>query len=48
MARILKHAPARSLWRPALKRLALAEGAPLAARVAAMKLFRAALYAEVI
>ena len=48
VARILKHAPARSLWRPALKRLALAEGAPLAARVAAMKLFRASLYAEVV
>ena len=48
LARVLKSAPGRSTWRPLLKRLALADGAPLPARIAAMKLFRAALYAEVV
>ena len=48
LARALKAAPARGVWRPILKQLALADGAPLAARVVAMKLFRAALYAEVV
>jgi glycosyltransferase involved in cell wall biosynthesis len=48
LARALRRLPFRGAWRPLLKRLALAERAPLTARVAAMKLFRAALYAEVV
>jgi glycosyltransferase involved in cell wall biosynthesis len=48
MAQALRRLPLRSAWRQTLKALALAEGAPLLARVAAMKLFRAALYAEVV
>ena len=48
VARALKAVPGRAAWRGALKRLALSEAAPLSARVAAMKLFRAALYAEVV
>jgi glycosyltransferase involved in cell wall biosynthesis len=48
LAKVLKHVPARSLWRAMLKRLALHMTAPMAARVAAMKLYRAALYAEVL
>lgn len=47
-ARVLKRAPARGVWRPMLKALALADHAPMPARVAAMKLYRAALYAEVV
>ena len=48
LARLLKAMPGRTAWRPMLKRLALADHAPLTARVAAMKLFRAALYADVV
>ena len=48
LARALKLAPGRAAWRPLLKRLALMDAAPMPARVAAMKLFRAALYAEVV
>ena len=48
LARLLKAAPLRSLWRPMLKRLALGDRAPIPVRVAAMKLYRAALYAEVV
>ena len=48
LAKALKAAPGRKLWRPGLKRLALAERAPLGVRVAAAKLYRAALYAEVV
>lgn len=47
-ARLLKRAPLRRLWRPLLKLFALAEGAPLAARAFAMRLYRAALYAETV
>ncbi len=47
-ARALKRAPLRGLWRPLLKRLALAEGAPLGVRAFSMRLYRAALYAEAI
>jgi glycosyltransferase involved in cell wall biosynthesis len=47
-AQMLKRVPARTAWRPALKALALAEGAPLAARALAMRLYRAALYAEAV
>lgn len=47
-ARRLRALPARSAWRPLLRRLALWAAAPLTLRVAATKLYRAALYAEVI
>jgi glycosyltransferase involved in cell wall biosynthesis len=48
VARLLALVPARPLWRNALKRVALADSAPLPARVLATKLFRAALYADVV
>lgn len=48
VAQALKRAPLRSLWRPVLKALALTDGAPLPARAFAMRLYRAALYAETI
>ena len=48
LARALRLAPGRRLWRRALKALALQPRAPLAARVVAMKLYRATLYAEVV
>jgi GT2 family glycosyltransferase len=47
-ARMLKRVPLRGAWRPMLKSLALTEAAPLAARALAMKLYRAALYAEAV
>jgi glycosyltransferase involved in cell wall biosynthesis len=47
-ARMLKRAPLRALWRPMLKAFALADAAPLAARAFAMRLYRAALYAEAV
>lgn len=47
-ARLLRRLPMRSAWRPALKALALAEIAPLPARAFAMRLYRAALYAEAV
>ena len=45
-ARALARLPLRSWWRPQLRRLALAAAAPMLLRVAALKLYRAALYAE--
>jgi hypothetical protein len=48
VAKMLKRAPLRRWWRPLLKLFALAEGAPLAARAFAMRLYRAALYAEAV
>ena len=48
LARFLKAMPARLTWRSWLRRLALARRAPLITRVAAMKLYRAALYADVV
>ena len=48
VAAMLKRAPLRRAWRPALKAFALAEAPPLAARAFAMRLYRAALYAEVV
>jgi hypothetical protein len=48
LARLLQVLPARPAWRSLLRRAALAEHAPLAARVAAMKLYRAALYSDVV
>ena len=47
-AKILKRAPLRAVWRPALKAIALMDYAPLAARALAMRLYRAALYAEAV
>ena len=48
VARALRRAPLRPLWRPLLKQLALASAAPLTLRVFAAKTYRAALYAEVV
>ncbi|WP_374655434.1 glycosyltransferase family 2 protein [Phenylobacterium sp.] len=48
VAKALKRAPLRGLWRPMLKRYALAEAAPLGSRALAMRLYRAALYAEAV
>ncbi len=45
-AQLLKRVPFRGAWRPALKAYALAEAAPLGSRALAMRLYRAALYAE--
>lgn len=47
-ARMLKRLPLRAAWRPALKAIALTEAAPLGARALAMRLYRAALYAEAV
>jgi glycosyltransferase involved in cell wall biosynthesis len=47
-AKVLRRAPLRRLWRPLLKRMAIAPGAPLTLRVLAAKTYRAALYAEVV
>lgn len=46
-ARRIRRLPLRPLLRRALKALALSEHAPLKARAAALRLYRAALYAEV-
>ena len=46
MALLLKRAPFADLWRPVLKQMALAASLPMLLRVAATKLYRAALYAE--
>jgi len=48
VARMLKRAPLRPLWRPWLKAFAIADVAPVAARAFAMRLYRAALYAEAV
>jgi glycosyltransferase involved in cell wall biosynthesis len=48
VAQALKRAPLMGVWRPMLKAFALADGAPLPARAFAMRLYRAALYAEAI
>ena len=47
-ARLLSRLPARGPLRRGLKAVALAEAAPLRARTAAMRLYKAALYAEVV
>ncbi|HLK23726.1 MAG TPA: glycosyltransferase family A protein [Caulobacteraceae bacterium] len=47
-AKVLKRLPFLHAWRPWLKRVALAEGAPLGSRALAMRLYRAALYAEAV
>jgi len=48
VARLLRPLPLRPLWRGWLKRLALTRKAPMLARVFAAKLFRAAIYADVV
>jgi hypothetical protein len=48
VARLLRLAPLRGLWRPWLKAYALIEAAPLKSRALAMRLYRAALYAEAV
>jgi glycosyltransferase involved in cell wall biosynthesis len=48
VARMLKPMPLKALWRPGLKTLALARAAPLGLRALAMRLYRAALYADVV
>jgi glycosyltransferase involved in cell wall biosynthesis len=47
-ARLLKRVPARGAWRPLLKAAALSEVGPTAARAFALRLYRAALYAEAV
>jgi len=47
-ARALKRAPLRATWRPLLKAFALSDAAPVPARAFAMRLYRAALYAEAV
>ena len=47
-ARMLKRAPLRDVWRPWLKAAALTTLAPVAARAFALRLYRAALYAEAV
>lgn len=48
VAKALKRAPLRGVWRPLLKSYALADAAPLGSRALAMRLYRAALYAEAV
>jgi len=48
LAKALKRLPLRGTWRPALKAVALAQGTPMPARDFAMRLYRAALYAEAV
>ena len=47
-ARVLKRAPLRRIWRPWLKAFALAGAGPAGARAFALRLYRAALYAEAV
>ncbi|MET3666463.1 glycosyltransferase family A protein [Caulobacter sp. 1776] len=48
VAKTLKPFPLRGLWRPTLKRIALAEAAPVSLRAFAMRLYRASLYIEAV
>ena len=48
VAKLMKATPFRSVWRPLLKAYALIERAPLKTRALAMRLYRAALYAEAV
>jgi hypothetical protein len=48
VARLLRLAPARTLWRPLLKQVALTEFAPISLRAFAMRLYRASLYVEAV
>jgi hypothetical protein len=47
-ARLLKRLPLRGVWRPMIKATALAEALPVRLRAFAMRLYRAALYAEAV
>lgn len=47
-ASLLRKVPLRGVWRPMLKRIALAEAAPIPLRAFAMRLYRAALYIEAV
>ena len=47
-AKILRRVPLRGLWRPLIKAFALNALAPLPSRAFAMRLYRAALYAEAV
>ena len=48
LARVLRRTPFRKVWRGMLKAAALSPLPPMIARIAAMKVYRAALYAEVV
>lgn len=48
VARLLRNVPLRPLWRPMVKAAALTEALPLKLRAFAMRLYRAALYAEAV
>jgi glycosyltransferase involved in cell wall biosynthesis len=48
VARALKKAPLKQVWRPLLKAFACADALPVAPRALALRLFRAGLYAEVV
>lgn len=48
VAKVLRHVPLRGLWRPLIKAYALNDLAPLRTRAFAMRLYRAALYAEAV
>lgn len=48
VARLLKRVPLRRRWRPLLKAAALVEAAPAGLRAFALRLYRAALYAEAV
>jgi len=47
-ARVLRRVPLRQLWRPWLKAAALVDAAPARMRAFALRLYRAALYAEAV
>ncbi|MGQ3018183.1 polysaccharide biosynthesis protein HfsG [Phenylobacterium sp.] len=47
-AKLLRRVPLRGLWRPLIKAFALNDLAPLPSRAFAMRLYRAALYAEAV
>lgn len=48
VAKLLRRAPARGLWRPILKALGTSPVGPVKARAFALRLYRAALYAEAV
>ncbi|CAN5274020.1 polysaccharide biosynthesis protein HfsG [soil metagenome] len=48
VARTLRRVPLRPVWRPTLKWAALSEPLPIGVRALAMRLYRAALYAEAV
>ncbi len=47
-ARILRRVPLRDLWRPVIKAFAIADALPAGPRAFALRLYRAALYAEAV